>query len=432
VHSSSSQFARHFRRFCALLLALTLAPSSLALGPAFQPQRRVGFSSGDQWEPALAADGYGHVYILYPQYRSVSGCPSCPLPSMMLSLSNNGGQSWQPPHRIADSSSAQFDPQIVVDASDRRTVYASWLENHKHDIMLAKSADFGQSWSIVVAVRTTTEADKPVLAVRGPDVYAGFSQGRTLQVAASRDGGITFRPSRMHSSDFFPSSLLAGVTVDATGNVYFAWTGYPRVGRSTGTAALFISKSADGGATWNSTALDLSAAPPDCAKKKCGWSYLGSQIVIASDDAGTLYTLWNSGKVPGGPERIYFASSTTAGETWSPKMNVSTASAGVEHAFPAITAGAPGDVRIAWMDARRRPLWNTYYRSSTNGGASWSPEAKLSSFVPGYSYVRPQGFVFPFGDFFELDIDSLGQTHAVWGEGLNYESPGSIWCSSGR
>jgi len=428
VDPSFSPFARHFQRFCALLLGLTLAPSAVAFAPGFQRQRRVGFTSGDQWEPALAADGYGHVYILYPQYAAVPDCPNCAVPSMTLLISNNGGLDWQAPRRITGSSSGQFDPQIVVDTADRKTVYASWLENQKHDLMIAKSVDFGQSWSVVIAVRTTVEADKPVLGVRGPDVYVGFSQGRTLQVAASHDGGITFLRSRIHSSDLFRSSLLSGATVDAAGNAYFAWAGYPQAGAS---AALFVSKS-DGGKTWSSTALDLSASPPDCAHKKCGWSYLGAQIVIASDDAGTLYALWNSGKVSGGPERVYFVSSTTAGETWSPKMNVSKAAAGVEHAFPAITAGAAGDVRIAWMDTRRRPLWNTYYRSSTNGGASWSAETRLSSFVPGYSYVRPQGFGFPFGDYFALGIDGLGQTQAVWGEGANYDSPGSIWYTSGR
>jgi hypothetical protein len=429
VDPSSSPFTRQFRRFCALALGLILVPSALAFAPGFQGQRPVGFSSGDQWEPALAADGYGHVYILYPQYRSVPDCTTCPLPSMTLLISNNGGLDWQAARRIAGSASGQFDPQILVDSGDGKTVHASWLENQKHDVMIAKSVDFGQSWSVVTAVRTTIEADKPVLAVRGLDVYLGFSQGRTLQVAASHDGGITFLRSQIQASVLFRSALLSGATVDPVGNVYFAWTGYPRIGAS---AALFVSKSADGGESWSSIALDVSAAPPGCAKKKCEWSFLGAQIVIASDEAGTVYGLWNSGTVPGAPERIYFASSTTAGETWSPKMNISKAAAGVEHAFPAIMAGGAGDVRIAWMDTRRRPLWNTYYRSSTNGGASWSAETKLSSFVPGYSYVRPQGFSFPFGDYFALGIDGLGQTHAVWGEGANYDSPGSIWYTSGR
>lgn len=111
----------------------------------------------------------------------------------------------------------------------------------------------------------------------------------------------------------------------------------------------------------------------------------------------------------------------------------------MEHSFPAIVAGASGDVRIAWMDARAREsggpddrLWNTYYRSSTNGGASWSATTRLSGPARGYDYILPRGFRFPFGDYFGLAIDSDGATHAVWGEGRNYKSPGSIWYTRGR
>jgi hypothetical protein len=57
---------------------------------------------------------------------------------------------------------------------------------------------------------------------------------------------------------------------------------------------------------------------------------------------------------------------------------------------------------------------------------------QLSSFAPGYNYIEARGFKFPFGDYFEMDIDNHGDTQAVWGEGLTYESPGSIWYSNGR
>ena len=64
--------------------------------------------------------------------------------------------------------------------------------------------------------------------------------------------------------------------------------------------------------------------------------------------------------------------------------------------------------------------------------SAWSPETQLSSYVPGYRYIEPYGFKFPFGDYFEMDIDNRGDTQAVWGEGLTYESPGSIWYTRGR
>src|SRR5512145_1567889 len=52
------------------------SPEQPALVPAagrtgFAPQTRLGFHVGDQWEPALAADGQGGVYVLYPQYEGV-------------------------------------------------------------------------------------------------------------------------------------------------------------------------------------------------------------------------------------------------------------------------------------------------------------------------------------------------------------------------
>jgi hypothetical protein len=84
------------------------------------------------------------------------------------------------------------------------------------------------------------------------------------------------------------------------------------------------------------------------------------------------------------------------------------------------------------VDARNHPLWNTSYRSSTNGGATWSAESRISSYVPGYNYIHSKGFGFPFGDYFGIGIDNQGRTQAVWGEGQNFKSPGSIWYSNGR
>ena len=64
---SGSSRARSGLKFAlCLLMALGTAPAALAVAN-FTPQQRVGYTTGDQWEPAMATDGRGHIYILFPQ-----------------------------------------------------------------------------------------------------------------------------------------------------------------------------------------------------------------------------------------------------------------------------------------------------------------------------------------------------------------------------
>ena len=432
-----SSRARGVQRFALwLLVAISTAQAALAV-PNFSPQRRVGYTTGDQWEPALAADGHGHVYILFPQYGAVSECPACTMPTISLLVSNDNGLSWEAPRPLVASSTGQFDPQIVVDPVDRQTVYASWLQNDKRDVMVARSQDFGRNWYLSVAERSPEDADKPVLTVHGADVYVGFNHEQNFLVAASHDYAQTFASAAVNPGAGPGWSLAGGATADPAGEVYFSWTAYGRRESSTRPVSIYVSRSADAGRNWNTVLLDVSGAPPDCSVEGCEAGYLGAQVTLTSDAAGTLYALWNAGATNAGRERMYFSSSTTGGASWSAKADVSSADDQTEHCFPAITAGVAGDVRIAWMDTRNhalpdQPRWNVFQRSSSNGGATWSPETQLSGPARGYDYILPEGFRFPFGDYFSIAIDNLGTTHVVWGEGRNYKSPGSIWYARGR
>jgi hypothetical protein len=141
----------------------TTAPATAA--SRFTPQTRLGFFDGDQWEPAIADDDYGSVYVLYPHCGGVPGCPACASPTAILQVSRDRGQSWEPPSPIASSGTEQVDTQ--VDPVDGRTVFASWLENGKSDTVVARSTDLGHTWSKVVADHTNAGTDKPILAVRG-------------------------------------------------------------------------------------------------------------------------------------------------------------------------------------------------------------------------------------------------------------------------
>lgn len=380
VRCSHSKRGR-WSRALALTLAffLLLLPSALAANSG-----RIGSDSlDDQWELATAADDSGHLYVLYPQYRRGPDCATCWLPSMTLVMSRDAGAHWESPRALTPFGSGQIDPQIAVDAADHRTVYAAWLENGNKDVIAAKSTDFGQSWSMVVADRGGLEADRPVLAARGQDVYVGFSRSRRVWMASSHNGGISFETSAVKSDLRLSAALAGAAAVDNDGNVYLAWAGYRLHDDASGRRVqLYVSKAAERGQIfsepWTTTLMDTSREEAGCSAYHCAWGYLGAQISLASDSAGVLYALWNATSSRNGVERVYFASSTTRGETWSAKSEVSTAAAGVKHVLPVVAAGSAGEVRIAWMDSRQSPEWSTYYRVSTNGGATWSEEASIA------------------------------------------------------
>ena len=405
----------------------------------FSAPIRLGYRTGDQWEPSIAADGHGHLYVLYPQYGDVPDCARCSAPAMALLISDDNGASWHPSKVMLTFPTGQFDPQIVVDPADHQTIYASWLQNEKRDIVVARSQDFGRNWSFSWAERGDEDTDKPVLAVRGADVYVGFNHEERFVVSASHDAGQTFNVvavnpnadtgsssgGRSHCGSFRERLLRVDCLCRSRPAVSARERVYQPLGR------------------WR-TELDHAATGSIQRTSGLWGQRLRNRISWTSDCAG-FGRCWRClrsvecGECERRARGIYFASSTTNGASWSARSNVSGTAQGVEHAFPAITAGASGDVRIAWMDARanepgrpNRVLWNTFYRTSTNGGASWNAESQLSAPVGGYDYILPAGYRFPFGDYFGLAIDSNGATHAVWGEGRNYNSPGSIWYVHGR
>jgi hypothetical protein len=348
---------------------MALALAGLLSANAFAASSSSASSDGDQWELATAADASGHLYMLYPQYKNSADCAACWTPSMTLLMSDDNGSHWDAPRGLTPPGSAQVQPQMTIDSGDHRTVYATWLEDSQKSVVVAKSSDYGQSWSIVLADHAAVAAERPIIAAFNQQVYLGFSRAGKLRVATSKNGAINFSTATV---DAAAKALPGGLTIDSDGGVYVAWSQYV-----SNRVLLKISKLEQSG-SWTTSLMDISRAPDGCSDYHCAWGYMGADISIASDAAGVLYALWTS-SIGGSPERVYFASSTTHGDSWSARTGVSNADANVRHARPMIAAGAAGQVRIAWMDSRHTPEWDTYSRSSTNGGATWSDETIVSA-----------------------------------------------------
>src|SRR5258708_13583489 len=181
----------YFKLVASKLVILLFAVATVAWAAAtqFSRQKRVGLSSGDEWEAGVAADGSGRIYVLYPHYGRIADCEGCRVPTMLLVASNDNGKTWQTPHVMLESGSGQFDAQIIVDPADRRTVYATWLQNNKRAVMLAKSVDSGATWTFAMAVRDDVQLDKPALAVRGRNIYVAFNHEGEIRLASSPDRG---------------------------------------------------------------------------------------------------------------------------------------------------------------------------------------------------------------------------------------------------
>lgn len=420
--------------------------------PAAQPglgvPERLGFAGGDDWEPSIAADRFGHVYAFWNHYTPSGGdpdpsCPACPSPHMELQVSSDGGRTWsQPRALLADATARQDDPQIVVDPVDGRTVYAGFMRGDKSSMFVAKSTDFGETWNPVLVESLQRGTDKCILAVRGQNVYLVYNAVMKIYASVSHDGGGTWtsRSIVSNTNSKLGWSLPSGGAVDSRGNAYFAWAGYQASGKPSGDVNLFVSKSTNGGIDWTVQRVAVSGAPPSCGRS-CGWAYWGSQMALAVDGMDRVYVLYNVSAGKFAVNRMIFARSRDGGASWDLRQDVSQAPQGSNNLFPAMAARGNGDVRIAWQDDRNGfdtgdddpdARWNTYHRVTTDGGVTWSSEEQLSRFMDGYGYKRSEprdGYLEPYGDYFELDIDGAGRTHVLWGEGPSYRGPGNVWYS---
>ncbi|MEA2509351.1 MAG: hypothetical protein QOG21_1433, partial [Actinomycetota bacterium] len=371
--------------------------------------------------------------------------PQCASPHSELQISSDSGATWSRPRPLAPSAERQDDPQIVVDPVDGRTVYASFMQGKKSSQYVAKSTDFGKTWKKVLVETLQRGTDKDILAVHGSDVYLVYNAVMKIYASVSHDAGRTWKTYRISApttNSKLGWALPSGGAIDSKGNAYFAWGGYEQSGKPSGEVNLFVSRTTNGGRSWSTSLVDVSEAPPPCGC--AGWAYWGPQMALAIDHRDALYVLYNANDVPFGVSQLHFARSTNRARTWIGRSEPSPAPAGANNLFPAIAARGDGDVRIAWMDDRngfdggggdQGARWNTYYRESTSGGRTWSPETQLSHFVKGYDYQFPpprEGFLQPYGDYFEIDIDGAGRTHAIWGEGFSYAGPGNVWYAQSR
>jgi len=416
------------------------APAPAVAAPGWDSERVA--SGQDDWEPAVAVDpgNPNYVYQLITRYTGPKPCGHCKLPAIVLRRSTDGGATWLPDQFLAVTGKSQYDPQIQVDMNGN--VYAVWLDAFTPGSTFSKSTDHGATWSAGQSWAGKGKKpqwnDKPWLAVsrNGMDIYLGFNSSDSYFVS-SHDGGDTFSNPVKTNNDTQYWFHSGGAVSPSNGNVaYFACTNFSNGQNYAGDANVEVLKTTDGGATWTDTHVDTSREVPACSwAAGCQQGFLGSQAALAVDSAGNLMLVYYVTDVVDGPEQMYVRTSTD-GVNWTPRQQISVASATVNNGFPAVAAHptAAGDFRVTWQDDRVQSQtgWNTWYRRTTNGGASWSADIRLSDLATGAPYKTAAGYQFPYGDYHELAVSSNGTNHVIWGEGASYSGPGGCWYTRGQ
>ena len=179
------------------------------------------------------------------------------------------------------------------------------------------------------------------------------------------------------------TNSIVSAAVDASGNLYVAWV------RATPTLSdeIYVSKSADGGLTWNAA---VRANAPNAAGDD-------SWPAMTVTPAGTIYVAWVQSW--GAKDALSVSHSTDGGSSFGSWMNITTP------AFvwsPAIASDAHGRVYVAYGGLQNGS--STHYDTNvtwSDDGVSWAPWQTLTD-------SQYSGF-FP-----ALAVDQHGVVHLAW------------------
>jgi hypothetical protein len=359
------------RTVAAGFVVLVLVASTSVGGATARDTFRHATIGPNGGEPSIAVARDGTLYVSYPGGAG-----------MGFYRSLDGGSTWKA-GGIADSDSG--DTTVNVDSSG--AVYQANLNGHfQGDVF--KSLDGGRHWT-----KGVTATSSPLANVYGPSatdspflmdrqwtdayippgkttkqarVYIGYHDfgPSIIWVNTSKDGGKTFSQQKsvisdpMAQANSFCNTIPGGLKVvqsgPRAGRVYVAWlAGSVATNAPTGCnltqldtfGQVWIAWSDDEGATWT-----------DKLVYDAGFGHDASAIFadLALDRAGNPYVAWtlNSGDIPhtgaaGDQWNIYVSGSLDGGQTWNKPLDA-TSDTGT-HFFPAIAAGDPGHVVVAYI-----------------------------------------------------------------------------------
>ena len=246
--------------------------------------------------PKLAYGPDGALHAIYVVGKEAPG-RRFPLSALRHVRSADGGRTWSEPASVADDALFGSHNFHALHAASDGTVYVAWLDGRhgKSATYVTRSTDGGRTWApnVRVSMGESCPCCRTAIAA-GADgaVYLAWrtvlpGNVRDVVVARSADRGLTWSaPVRVHADDWvFEGCPHAGpsLQVDAAGRVHVAWwTG------KEGAAGVWYARSDDGARTF---AAPVALGVGELSRPAHAQLALGADgLVVAAWDDGTLET----------------------------------------------------------------------------------------------------------------------------------------------
>jgi hypothetical protein len=195
------------------------------------------------------------------------------------------------------------------------------------------------------------------VAAAGDTVHVVWTDNRDgndeIYYKCSTDGGATWGSDMRLTNEADQSSSPSIAVTDAV--VHVAWWDH-----RDGNREIYYKRSTDGGATWGSDTRLTNAARD-------------SDYPSVAAAGAVVHVVWREHR--DGDLEVYYKRSTDGGASWDSDVRLTNAAGSSSSASVAVSEAA---VHVVWQD-NRDGSDETYYKRSTDGGATWSSDVRLTS-----------------------------------------------------
>ena len=373
------------KRILTILLALGLALAAQHAQADWTSTKRLTWTSGDSYSPATAVDSSNAVHVVWADYSPGNS-------EIYHKRSEDGGTTWGTAKRLTWTSGDSYEPAIAIDSSD--TLHVVWDSDSSgnYEIYYKRSSDGGLNWSAAKGLTGTSGwSEYPAITIDSNNVIHVVWQDDTpgnleIYYRRSSDGGLNWSTAQRLTWTS-GSSEYPAIAISSIHTIQVVWKD-----RTPGNYEIYYKQSTNGGTTWGpakklistsgeshdpAIAIDSSNAiqvvwsdetpgnyeiyykrSPDGGTtwgplQRLTWTAGMSEysaIAIGSDNI--IHVIWDD-DTPGNFE-IYHKKSTDGGATWSAAQRL-TWTAG-SSLVAALAMDSSNSAHIVWED-------NTYGNS---------------------------------------------------------------------